>query len=138
MATNSTFLSTMVIFFAFTFLLFAPSHQNEVTLSSSPSRSPNADPSVELRKFVAKCGANLSSNCGKEIRNALLEIENVSGNCCGELVKMGLFCHKAMTRLALEQPPLFNEEQTATVMSNTMSVYNRCAKTVNNIVPSPF
>lgn len=139
MATKSASLSTMVIFFAFTFQLFAPSllvfsYENMAPLSSPSSSSQLAG----LKTFAAKCCENMSRDCGKEIRNELLEIGNVSRLCCGQLVEMGLVCHKAMTRLALEiLPPLFDEGKTSTVISNTVRVYNRCAKSINGGAPSP-
>lgn len=139
MATKSASLSTMVIFFAFTFQLFAPSllvfsYENMVPLSS-----PSNDVQLAgLKTFAAKCCENMSRDCGKEIRNELLEIGNVSRLCCGQLVEMGLVCHKAMTRLALEiLPPVFDEGKTGTVISNTVRVYNRCAKSINGGAPSP-
>lgn len=143
MATKSVSLSTMVIFFAFTFQLFVPSqlvfsYENKVPLSS-PSLSGNDEQLAGLKTFAAKCCENLSKDCGKEIRNELLEIGNISRLCCGQLVEMGLVCHKAMTRLALEiLPPLFNQGETGTVISNTIPVYNRCAKNINGIALSPY
>ncbi|KAK1362635.1 hypothetical protein POM88_047109 [Heracleum sosnowskyi] len=143
MATKSTSLSTMVIFFALAFQIFAPlqlvfSYKNLVPLASSSS-SPNDEQLAGLKTFVTKCSENMSRNCGKEIRNELLEIGNVSRFCCGQLVEMGLICHKAMTRLAVELlPPMFNEGETGTVVSNTLRVYNRCAGNINGIVPSPY
>ncbi|KAL8158367.1 hypothetical protein AgCh_002890 [Apium graveolens] len=122
------------------FQLFAPSvfsYENVVPLSS-PSSSPNDKQLAGLKTFAVKCCEKMSRNCGKEIRNGLLEIGNVSSFCCGQLVQMGLACHKAMTRLAVEEsPPLFNQRETDTVISNTFRVYNRCAKNINGIAPSP-
>lgn len=79
MAAKSTSLSTMVIFFAITFQLFAPSqlvfsNENLVPLTS-PSSSPTDELLAGLKTFAEKCSENMSRKCGKEIRNGLLEIE---------------------------------------------------------------
>ncbi|KAK1395370.1 hypothetical protein POM88_014426 [Heracleum sosnowskyi] len=143
MATKSTNMSLMVIFFSFSFLIFAPSqlvfsYENKNFLSAptpSPS-SENRDKLLpELKKFVAKCGEKLSNHCGEEIRNDLLEIENISGYCCKQLVEMGKICHLGMVRLAATTS--VNKEEASTIVSNSARVYNKCARVINSIASSP-
>lgn len=146
MATKSTNMSLMVVFFSFSFLIFAPSrlvfsYENDMFLSS-PTPSPSFDNSEysdkllpELKKFVAKCGENLSSYCGKEIRNDLLEIENISGYCCKQLVNMGKICHMGMVRLAAITS--VNKEESSTIILNSARVYDKCTMVINSIASSP-
>lgn len=139
MAAKSTNLSTMVIFFAICILTLTPSplvfsFENEYI--SSPTESPSSADmlSIEFERFVTKCGENLSNNCGREIRNDLLGIAEVSGYCCGQLVEMGLICHKGMVRLASSITD--NEKEASTITSNSARVYNRCAKIISSSAPS--
>lgn len=146
MATKSTNMSLVVIFFSFSFITFAPSrlvfaYENRIFLSS-PTPSPSSvdheyrDKLLpELKKFVAKCGENLSNYCGEEIRNDLLEIENISGYCCKQLVKIGKICHMGMVRLAATTS--VNKEESSTIISNSARVYNKCARVINSIASSP-
>lgn len=142
MAAKSTSLSTMVFFFTFCILTLAPvslvsSLENEFILppTSSTSSDANANLSSEFVRFVANCGENLTNSCGREIRNDLLGTAEVSGSCCGELVKMGWICHKGMVRLATSV--MDNKDEASTFSSNSARVYFRCAKIVSSLAPSP-
>ncbi|KAK1366879.1 hypothetical protein POM88_042440 [Heracleum sosnowskyi] len=138
MAAKSTNLSTMVFLFTLCILTLAPaslvsSLENEHILP--PTSSSDANLSSEFVRFVANCGENLTNSCGREIRNDLLGIAEVSGFCCGELVKMGWICHKGMVRLATSV--MDNKDEASTFTSNSDRVYFRCAKIVNSLAPSP-
>lgn len=139
MATQSANMSLMLIFFSFSFIIFAPSrlvfsYENRI-LSTSLTQSPSSDKLLpELNKFVGKCGENLSKHCGEEIRNDLLEIENMSGYCCKQLVQMGKICHMGMVRLAATS---VNKEESSTIISNSARVYNKCSRVINTIASSP-
>ncbi|XP_074347126.1 protein DOWN-REGULATED IN DIF1 11-like [Apium graveolens] len=140
MAAQSAKISLMVIIFSFSFIIFAPSrlvfsYENRV-LSTSPTPSPSSDKLLlELKKFVAKCVGNLSKNCGEEIRNDLLEIENMSAYCCKQLVQMGKICHMGMVGLAATTS--VNKEESSTISSNSARVYNKCERIINIIASSP-
>lgn len=140
MATQSANMSLMLIFFLFSFIIFAPSRlvlsYESRRLSTLPTVSSSSDKLLpELKKFVAKCGENLSNHCGEEIRNDLLGIENMSGYCCKQLVKMGKICHMGMVRLAATTS--VNKEESSTIISNSARVYNKCDRVINIIASSP-
>ncbi|KAL1832381.1 hypothetical protein ACET3Z_002032 [Daucus carota] len=146
MATKSASMSLAVIVFSISFLFFAPSRlvfssENKIFLTS-PTPSPSADHFEhgnrilpELKRFVAKCGENLSDHCGQEIRNDLLGIEDISGYCCKQLVKMGKVCHMGMVRLAATTS--VNKEESSAIISNGARVYDKCAMLISIIASSP-
>lgn len=146
MATKSTNMSLVVTFFSLSFIIFAPSrlvlsYENKILLSSPTPLSPSENHQYsdkllpELKKFVAKCRESLSNHCGKEIRNDLLEIENMSAYCCKQLVQMGKICHMGMVRLAATTS--VNKEESSTIIRNSARVYDKCARIINSIASSP-
>ncbi|OVA10616.1 Prolamin-like domain [Macleaya cordata] len=90
----------MMLFLACIAVMVAPGLGLEENDAAAEAPSINEglppEPSQGFYDYLDNCTANVPAECGLEIVAALLKTEDVSYDCCENLIEMGKDCHDAL------------------------------------------
>jgi hypothetical protein len=79
---------------------------------------------------LATCVEQIGSDCGEEVFNGIVNGKNVTEQCCGKLVKMGLNCHTNMAK-ALIRTPEMKDVDAIQFLEKNKKIFDHCKSIIN-------
>ncbi|GMJ02361.1 hypothetical protein HRI_003905300 [Hibiscus trionum] len=120
MAKLNNNLSIMVV------LLSSMMAASMVVAVSEFTTPPEPEPELDFYKTIEECSKNISDQCGKIIVEAVLEDQDISKQCCVELVHgIGKLCHENILRFYVSLPDM--GVSATHVYTRGAQVWNTCA-----------
>ncbi|VVB00387.1 unnamed protein product [Arabis nemorensis] len=87
-------------------------------------------------RFLQDCSDKLSSKCGIEMTEGLVNDKAVSEECCKDILKIGRECHEGLMNLVFstyELKDIANE-----ILPRSKRIWNQCVQTTAARIGVPF
>ncbi|ESQ30135.1 hypothetical protein EUTSA_v10012072mg [Eutrema salsugineum] len=91
---------------------------------------------IQRIRFLEDCTNKLSPKCGMEMTEGLVNDKPVSGECCEDILKIGIDCHQGLMTFVFSTYEL--KDVAYEILPRSKKIWNHCVQTTAARIGAPI